>query len=224
MKILIVEDEKDLCITIAKGLKISGYVVDTCIDGETASFMAVDEYYDLIVLDLNLPHVDGMDILKIIRENNKEVKVIVLTARTSLSDKIKGLDLGANDYMTKPFHFEELEARIRCLLRQNIVIGDSKITCGKLVYDNASKKTYVNDEYIELTNRERGLMEYLMVNKNRYVTASELMEHVWESSVDVNSNSVRVHISSLRKKIKEKVGYDMIENKINLGYTMKERQ
>ncbi len=224
MKILIVEDEKDLCSTVAKGLKHSGYVVETCTDGEEASFMAIDEYYDLIVLDINLPKVSGIEILKLIRESNKEVKVILLTARANIEDKILGLDLGANDYMTKPFHFEELEARIRGLLRQNVVISNSKIQCGNLVYDTAVNKAFANGELLDLTNRERGLVEYFMKNKDRYVTASEIMEHVWESSVDINSNAVRVHISSLRKKIKDKIGFDMIENKINLGYTIKERQ
>ena len=220
MKILIVEDEKDLCLTIAKGLKINGYFVDCVFDGKEGLYRAIDEFYDLIILDLNLPNVDGIEILKDIRKVNKVVKIIILTARTQISDKILGLDLGANDYITKPFHFEELEARIRSLLRQNIVMTDSIITCDELVFDTANKKCCVNEVELDLTNREMGLLECLLHNKNRYVKVDELLEKVWSGDVDGRSNSVRVHISSLRKKIKNEVGYDMIINKINVGYSI----
>lgn len=223
MKILIVEDEKDLCLSIAKGLKIDGYAVDTCYNGNDALEMMLIENYDLVVLDLNLPNIDGLDILKEVRQQNKTLKIIILTARTHISDKVTGLDLGANDYLTKPFHFEELEARIRCLLRQNVIMNNRVLTCGKLSFDTLSRKCYANGEEIDLTKREAGLLEYLMINKGRIISQEELLEHVWDSSVDSFSNAVRVHISSLRKKIKTMLNYNPIQNKINEGYLITER-
>lgn len=223
MKILIVEDEKDLCLAITKGLKIDGYAVDTCFNGNDALEMMLVENYDLVVLDLNLPNMDGLEILKEVRKENNTIKIIILTARTHISDKVTGLDLGANDYLTKPFYFEELEARIRCLLRQNVIMNDSVLTCGELSFDTFSRKCFAKGETIDLTKREAGLLEYLMINKGRVISQEELLEHVWDSSVDSFSNAVRVHISSLRKKIRTVLKYHPIQNKINEGYLITER-
>ncbi len=222
MKILVIEDDKDLCLSIAKGLKVNGYAVDTAFDGEEGFSFATCENYDLIILDLNLPGIDGLEILKELRMKNKESRVIVLTARGQIVDKIRGLDLGANDYMTKPFHFAELEARIRCLLRQEIIMNDVVISCAELSFDTASRRCYVENTEIKLTKREAGLLEYLLRRKESYISQEELMEHVWDSSVDCFSNAVRVHISSLRKKLRVALGYDPIQNKINVGYIITE--
>ena len=186
MKLLVVEDEKKLCEMIAKSLHRAGYEVDTCNDGEKALDMIYAEMYDLIVLDLNLPGIDGMEILRELRKENEETKVLILSARSQIADKVEGLDSGANDYMEKPFHLQELEARI--------------------------------SKPITLTRKENGILEYLLLNQGRPVSQEELIEHVWDSSVDSFSGSIRVHMSSLRKKLKTGLDYDPIVNKIGEGY------
>lgn len=202
MRILVVEDEIDLLEAIAEGLRIDGYAVDTSDDGEEGLELAIVNDYDLIILDLNLPNIDGIDILQNIRENDKLTKILILTARSSIEDRVKGLDLGANDYLIKPFHFDELEARIRCLLRIKFIQEDNELKYKNLKINTKSRTAYINDESIKLTKKEFSILEYLMKNINKIVSQEELIEHVWDNSVDTFSNSVRVHINSLRKKIK----------------------
>lgn len=222
MKILIIEDERDLRESIEEGLKINGYVVDTCEDGELGYEMAFCENYDLIILDLNLPKMDGLTVLKNIRKENKIVNIIILTARNNIEDKVKGLDLGANDYLTKPFHFAELEARIRSLLRRKVIQEDVILRYKDLKFDILSREISINENHIPLTNKETSIIEYMLINKGRIISQEELLEHVWDSSIDAFSNSVRVHISSLRRKIKNEIGYDIIQNIIGEGYMIKE--
>lgn len=222
MRILVVEDERELCNDIAEGLKLSGYAVDKCFDGADADEMAFVGQYDLIVLDLNLPRVDGLTVLKNIRDRNKIVNIIILTARATVDDKVKGLDSGANDYLTKPFHFSELDARVRSLLRRKTIQEDVVIKFGKLSFDTLSRGVFIGDEELSLTNKETALIEYLILNKGRIITGEEFLEHVWDGSVDEFSNSVCMHISSLRRKLKGKLGYDPIKNIIGKGYIMKE--
>lgn len=218
MKILIVEDEKDLLDSLIEGLKLGGYAVDSCEDGNTACEMAFCENYDLIVLDLNLPEMDGTEVLKNIRSENKIVNIIILTARNNIEDKVKGLDLGANDYITKPFHFAELEARIRSLLRRKTIQEDVILSCNGINIDISSRKVYINGENIILTGKETSILQYMMINKGRIISLEELLEHVWDNTVDLFSNSVRVHMSSLRRKLKGKLGFDPIKNIIGEGY------
>lgn len=222
MKILIIEDERDLRESIEEGLKINGYAVDTCEDGELGYEMAFCENYDLIILDLNLPKMDGLTVLKNIRKENKIVNIIILTARNNIEDKVKGLDLGANDYLTKPFHFAELEARIRSLLRRKVIQEDVILRYKDLKFDILSREISINENHIPLTNKETSIIEYMLINKGRIISQEELLEHVWDSSIDAFSNSVRVHISSLRRKIKNEIGYDIIQNIIGEGYMIKE--
>ena len=179
MRLLIVEDEKQICDTVAKSLYAAGYEVDTCYDGEEAFECILAENYDLIVLDLNLPGMDGMEILKELRQRNEETKVLILSARGQIADKVEGLDAGANDYMEKPFHLQELEARIRSLTRRKFVLG-------------------------------------------RPVSQEELIEHVWDATADSFSGSIRVHMSSLRRKLKAVLEYDPILNKVGEGYKIRE--
>lgn len=223
MRILVVEDEKDLLESIAEGLRIDGYAVDICDNGEDAYELAFAENYDLIVLDLNLPKMDGIDVLKELRKTNQDVKVLILTARTHIRDKVKGLDLGANDYLTKPFHFEELEARIRSLLRRKFAQVDTVLNCDKLSMDLVSRIAYADEKEISLTRKELGLLEYFLLNTNRVISQEELIEHVWDGSVNSFSNAVRVHIASLRKKIKATLNYDPIQTRIGEGYILSER-
>ena len=220
MRLLIVEDEKELLESVAEGLRLSGYAVDTARDGVEAEDLFWSETYDLIVLDINLPKIDGFTLLKEIREEDKQVNVIMLTARTQVADRVKGLDLGANDYLIKPFHFDELEARIRSLLRRKQVVEDKIITYKNLSFDTGTKILTVNGDVIKLTAKELGIFEYLILNQGRTISAEELMEHVWDMNVSDVSNAVRVHMSALRRKIKEALGENIIRNEIGRGYVI----
>ena len=221
MKILVVEDEERRWESIREGLVHSGYVVDTALDGEEGSFMAFTNDYDLIILDINLPKKDGFEILKEIRGENSEVNVIMLTALSDVDDRVRGFDLGANDYIIKPFHFEELKARIRSLLRRKTTIENSIIEKEGIKFDTTKRIFYINDEELKLTAKEAGILEYLFFNIGRYVTTEELLEHIWNDDVDLFSNVVRVHMSALRKKLKSKLGKNIIVNEIGKGYMIK---
>lgn len=218
MKILLVEDEEKLLESIREGLVHSGYAVDTALDGEEGSFMAFTNDYDLIILDINLPQKDGFEILKEVRARDREVNIIMLTALSDIDDRVRGFDLGANDYVLKPFHFEELKARIRSLLRRKTTIKDSVIETKGISFDTTKRTFKIDGENLKLTAKEAGILEYLFFNLGRYVTTEELMEHVWNDEVDIFSNVVRVHMSALRKKLKAKLGKNIIRNEIGKGY------
>ena len=223
MKILVVEDEEKLLESIREGLVHSGYVVDTALDGEEGSFMAFSNDYDLIILDINLPKKDGFEILREIRERDKEVNIIMLTALSDVDDRVKGFDLGANDYVLKPFHFEELKARIRSLLRRQTTIKNAVIETSGISFDTTKRTFSIDGEILRLTAKEAGILEYLFFNLGRYVTTEELMEHVWNDEVDLFSNVVRVHMSALRKKLKARLGKNIIRNEIGKGYIIDEK-
>ena len=222
MKILLVEDEEKLLETIREGLVHCGYAVDTALDGEEGSFMAFTNDYDLIILDINLPKKDGFEILKEVRARDSEVNIIMLTALSDVDDRVKGFDLGANDYVLKPFHFEELKARIRSLLRRKTTIKDAVIETKGISFDTTKRTFKIDGENLKLTAKEAGILEYLFFNLGRYVTTEELMEHVWNDEVDIFSNVVRVHMSALRKKLKAKLGKNIIRNEIGKGYIIDE--
>ena len=220
MRILVVEDEKALCESIAKGLRLDGYEVDMVFDGEEAMDIISLENYDLIILDLNLPGMDGMDILRNMRGNDNETNVLILSARVGLNDKIAGLDSGANDYLCKPFHFEELEARVRSLTRRRTVQNNIVIECGDISLNTKTRTAFAGEEELALTRKELAILEYLILHRGRPVSQEELIEHVWDGSVDSFSNSIRVHISALRKKIRTVLGYDPIINRVAQGYVI----
>ncbi|MGE7978263.1 response regulator transcription factor [Psychrobacillus sp. NPDC093200] len=222
MRILIVEDELDLQDAIADGLKIDGYAVDTCDNGEEAYELLYEVNYDLVVLDLNLPKMDGLEVLEKIRDERPELKVLILSARGSVNDKVKGLDIGANDYLAKPFDFAELEARIRNLLRRKFVQESSTLSCGEINVDLSKRIVVVNENEIALTKKEFALLEYLLFNRNRVVSQEELIEHVWDQNADSFSGAIRVHIATLRKKLKAVLHYDPIVTKIGEGYILLE--
>ena len=224
MHILIVEDEKVLCDTIVRSLKHLSYSVDYCHDGQTAIDMLAVDHFDLVVLDLNLPRKDGMSVLKALRENDFDTKVLILSARSEVADKVAGLDAGANDYLTKPFHLDELAARIRSLTLRRFAQDNIVLTCGKLSFDTKARIASVGGEALSLTRKETGILEYLMLNQGRPVSQEELIEHVWDSSVNSFSNATRVHISSLRKKLRSALGYDPIRNRIGEGYVMEDSE
>ena len=222
MRLLIVEDEKQMCDAVARSLYAAGYEVDTCYDGAEDLECILAENYDLIVLDLNLPGMDGMDLLKELRKENEETKVLILSARGQIADKVEGLDAGANDYMEKPFHLQELEARIRSLTRRKFVQKDVCLESGGIRFDTIKREAYAKGTLVSLTRKENGILEYLLLHLGRPVSQEELIEHVWDASVDSFSGSIRVHMSSLRRKLRAVLGYDPILNKVGEGYQIRE--
>ena len=223
MHILIIEDEKQLCCSIAEGLRIDGYETDTCFDGNKGLELCLTENYDLILLDLNLPGVNGLDILRQFRNQDDRTPVLILSARGQIQDKVEGLDLGANDYLTKPFHFEELEARIRSLTRRKFIQENVCLKWGELTFDTRTRETLVNGSPLSLTRKESSLLEYFLLHQGRVMSPEEIMEHIWDGSVNTFSNSIRVHISALRKKLRAALGTDPIQNKIGQGYILEEK-
>ncbi len=221
MRILVIEDEKELCDSIKEGLILDGYEVDACYNGLDGEEMATIETYDLILLDLTLPDMDGMDILKSVRSENALVPILILSARVQTEDKVEGLDRGANDYLTKPFDFSELEARIRSLTRRKFEQKSIYLSFDGLEMDTKTRRLHYNNEEIFLTKKEMGILEYLLLNQERVVSQEEIIEHVWNNEVNEFSNSIRVHISALRKKLREKMGHDPIVNKVGQGYILK---
>lgn len=203
MKLLIVEDEALLSKSIAKGLRKLGYAVDCANDGEEALELLDINQYDLMILDINIPKINGLDVLKTIRETDSQLRVIILSANNTVFDKVKGLDYGSNDYLTKPFDFLELEARIRNLLRQNSGLKDAVLKCGQVTMDTSAKKAYFTGTLLDLTKKEYSILQYLLHHPDTVISAEELIEHIWDGNIDLFSNSFRFHIHSLRKKIKE---------------------
>lgn len=222
MRILLVEDERDLNYAMAKGLKKSGYAVDSAYDGEEALDLFRINAYDLILLDLNLPKMDGIDVLKAIRTEDLYVRIMIVSARTAIDERVLGLDLGANDYLIKPFDFKELEARIRTLLRMNYYQNPSILTVLNLSLNTNSKKVYINDTEIELTRKEYSILEYLMLHKDRLVSNEELFEHIWDCEADEFSNTLKFHMHSLKKKLASVSDIEYITNKRGQGYRVRE--
>ena len=220
MHLLVIEDERVLCETIVRSLRRLAYSVDHCYDGDKALELLGTELYDLVLLDLNLPGKDGMTVLRTFRQRDRKTPVLILSARSEVKDKVEGLDAGANDYLSKPFHLAELEARIRSLTLRQFTQQDVLLTFKALSFDTRSRTATVNGQTLALTRKETGILEYLMVHQGRPVSQEELMEHVWNNSVDSFSNSIRVHISALRKKLRAALGYDPIRNRIGEGYLM----
>lgn len=169
MKLLIIEDEPALQKALVKGFQRLEYAVEAAGDGEKALDLYFGNQYNLVILDLNLPILDGLEVLNEIRGENKEIPVIILSARSEVSDKITGLDKGANDYLAKPFHFEELEARVRALLRRNFKIADTVISCDDVKIDTALKKVFWYNSEVQLTKKEYGIFEYLMLHKGKVI-------------------------------------------------------
>ena len=224
MRILVVEDERALCETIVRSLRRLAYSVDPCYDGDTAIDLLGSERYDLVLLDLNLPGADGMTVLRTLRQTDRETRVLILSARSEVADKVEGLDAGANDYLAKPFHLEELEARIRSLTLRQFTQNDVVLHCGPLSFDTRSRAATAAGQPLALTRKETGILEYLLLHRGRPVSQEELLEHVWGNSVDNFSNSIRVHISALRKKLRAALGYDPVRNRIGEGYLIEEEQ
>ena len=214
MKLLLIEDEPSLQNALMKGFRKMGYTIDAAGDGEAALELYYSHSYNLIILDLNLPKLDGFEVLQEIRKDNTDIPVLILSARNEVHDKISGLDKGANDYLSKPFHFSELEARVRALLRRTFRTAPTVIFCGEVKLNMALKKVFHNDLEISLTKKEYGIFEYLLLNKGRMIGGEELIEAVWESDADSFTNAFKVHINAMRKKLPD----NLIKNAKGQGY------
>lgn len=218
MKILLVEDEELLSNVLARGLKKSGYAVDTAYDGECALYMYEVNTYDLIILDLNLPVIDGMEVLAKIRHTDFQTKILILSARSNIGDRVCGLNQGANDYLVKPFDFDELTARVHNLMRQTFVQTPAILSAGNVAVNLLAKTAAVNRVPLSLTNKEYGILQYLLSNKGKVISQSELIEHVWDSEADPFSNSLKFHLHSLKKKLGKE---NILSNIRGQGYIIK---
>jgi DNA-binding response OmpR family regulator len=218
MRIMIVEDEKDLADALAKGLNRQGYAVDVAYDGEEALRLVEVNGYDLLILDLNLPKVDGVEVCRRIRASGSPTGILMLTGRSSPDDRVKGLDQGADDYLVKPFHFPELLARVRAILRREAETRKVILRTGNLVLDPNALKAYVGDSEVALTAKEFGILEYLMRNVGRVVSQEELLEHVWNEDANLFTQTIKVHINNLRKKLNSAGGEGLISTIKEKGY------
>lgn len=218
MRILIAEDDEALARFIRQGLEGEHYSVDVVADGERARASAVDSPYDLVILDLNLPRLDGVTVLRQLRLKKPSVPVLILTQRTKVEDRVQCLDTGADDYLPKPFSFGELSARIRALLRRSHMPSESVLEIGDLKLDRVQRIVERAGKRIELTSKEFALLEYLMRNAGRDVTRSMIIEHVWNLSFDTTTNVVDVYINYLRRKIDDGHAVKLIHTVRGIGY------
>jgi DNA-binding response OmpR family regulator len=225
MKILIIEDEKELLATMKSFLESENFICETA-----NSFFAAEDClsafnYDIIILDLTLPGGEGLDLIKLIKERNKQAGLLIVSARNSLDDKIKGLDLGADDYITKPFHLAELNSRIRSLLRRRQFDGDNELIFNDIRINVDSGEVYVNKSLIDLTRKEYEILVYLIVNRNKVITRESLAEHIWGDNISYadNFDFIYSHIKNIRKKIERKNGRNYIQNIYGIGYKFSER-
>lgn len=222
MRVLLVEDDIRIANFVAKGLRENSYAVDTATDGETGLYQTAINEYDVIILDVMLPKKDGFTVCRELRETNIKTPILMLTARDAIEDKITGLDFGADDYLTKPFAFNELLARIRALLRRNKEIRPAKIVISDLEIDTTAQRIRRSGKEISLTTKEYALLEYLARERGRVVGRGEIAEHVWDESFDAFSNLIEVYIKRLRSKMDEGFAVQLIHTRRGAGYILDE--
>lgn len=223
MRILLVEDDKTIATFIAKGLKQAGYAVDHASEGETGLHLALTESYDLVILDLMLPGLDGLALLTRLRQRNQYLPVIILSAKGAVDDRVRGLQSGADDYMTKPFAFSELLARIQALFRRASGAAETtRLSAGDLTVDLLSREVTRAGRRVELQPREFALLEYLMRNKGRVVSKTMIMEHVWDYNFDPQTNVIEARVSRLRDKIDHGFEQKLIHTVRGAGYVLRE--
>jgi two-component system OmpR family response regulator len=218
MRVLVVEDDKNLNRQIKEALTDAGYAVDVAFDGEEGHFLGDTEPYDAVVLDIGLPQMDGLSVLEEWRRAGKSMPVLLLTARDRWSDKVQGIDAGADDYVAKPFHMEEILARLRALVRRAAGHASNEITAGPVRLDVKAGKVTVDGQSVKLTSHELRLLSYLMHHKGKVVTRTELTEHLYDQDFDRDSNTIEVFVGRLRKKLPEEV----IQTVRGLGYQILE--
>ncbi len=222
MRILVVEDEKRLATFIKNGLEEQKYSVDVSYDGETAEYLVMTNEYDLIILDILLPKKNGWEVCESLRNAGIETPIIILSALSEVSDRIRGLNKGADDYVTKPFAIAELVARVNAMLRRAHKVSQSVVKIKDLELDMASRKVSRAGEEIQLTNKEFALLEYMILNKNKVVTRTMISEHVWDIHFDTGSNVIDVIINYLRNKIESEGGEKLIHTIRGAGYMLKD--
>lgn len=216
MRVLIVEDEATLRAQLVEAIGAAGYSVDEAEDGETGEFMGATEPYDAVVLDLGLPKLDGITVLKRWRAEGIKIPVLILTARGAWTERVEGIDAGADDYLPKPFQMEELLARLRAIIRRSGGHATADLRCGPLVLDTRANRVTVDGRPLALTGHEYRVLAYLMHHARRTVSRSELIEHIYAQDFDRDSNTIEVFIGRLRRKI----GRDMIKTERGLGYRL----
>jgi len=216
MRLLVVEDDPELARQLSEGLGDAGYVVDLARDGEEGHFLGDTEPYDAVILDLGLPKLDGLSVLERWRQDGRNMPVLVLTARDRWRDKVAGIDAGADDYVAKPFHMEEVLARVRALLRRASGHASNTLVCGPLEIDTRAARVTVDGTTVSLTAQEYRLLAYLMHHQGRIVSRTELTEHLYDQNFDRDSNTIEVFVGRLRKKLK----VDLIETARGLGYRL----
>ena len=221
MRLLVVEDEKKLNELITKKLKKEYYGVDSCFDGEEAIRYVEGTEYDAVILDIMLPKLDGFEVIKRIRAKKNKVPILLLTARDNIDDKVKGLDYGADDYLVKPFIFEELMARIRVLLRRNSGNADNVVTIANLKVDLDAKTVFGDDLLIKLSGREYSILEYLIRNKGKILSRERIEDHIWNYDYEGGTNVIDVYIRYLRKKIDDNYTPKLIHTIRGLGYVLR---
>jgi heavy metal response regulator len=221
MRILVVEDEQKVASFIKKGLEEEGYAVDVAADGEEGLAMALACVHDLIILDIRLPKMDGLRVLQAIRQDSVTAPVLLLTVRATIEDKVLGLDAGADDYLTKPFAFQELVARVRALLRRRAEADPTVLQIGDLCLDSARRTVSRGGEWIDLTPREFTLLDYFMRNPGRVLTRTMIAEHVWDYSFDTSTNIIDVYVNYLRKKIDAGQTSRLLHTVRGVGYVLK---
>lgn len=218
MRILVVEDDPDINRQLVSALQDQGYVVDSAKDGEEGHYLGDTEPYDAVVLDLGLPVIDGVSVLEKWRRAGRKMPVLILTARDRWSDKVAGFDAGADDYVAKPFHMEELLARVRALLRRTAGHATSEISVGPVMLDTKSARVTVNGMAVKLTTLEFRLLAYLMHHKGKVVSRTELVDHLYDQDFDRDSNTIEVFVGRLRKKL----GVDVLHTIRGMGYCVSE--
>ena len=223
MRLLLVEDEKKVASHIKKGLEGEGYAVDVAINGEDASSMARAYDYDLLILDVMLPGKNGIQILKELRDSEQDTPVILLTAKNSTEEKILGLDLGADDYLTKPFEFEELCARIRAILRRHESVKTTKLVIADLELNPVTHEVKRAGQKIDLTQKEYALLEYLLYNQGKILTRTMIVEHVWDQDFDSFTNVVDVYVNHLRSKLDQPFEKKLLQTVRGFGYVLREQ-
>jgi DNA-binding response OmpR family regulator len=222
MRLLLVEDERKLADTVALGLRAEQFAVDIANDGLQGRSLATQNQYDLMILDLMLPGVTGTEILKTVRKSNSDVPILILTAADATSDKIQNFEAGADDYLTKPFAFAELLVRVKALLRRGSMPRDSKLQVADLELDRLSRQVKRAGKKIELTSKEYGLLEYLMMGAGRVLSRSMIIEHVWDQSFQGLTNIVDVYIRHLREKIDDPYDHKLLKTIRGAGYCLSE--
>ena len=220
MRILVVEDERKVAQFVKKGLEEEGYAVDLALDGEEGLTLSMDRVHDLILLDISLPKMDGLRVLKKLREEKIVTPVLLLTVRAAIEDKVLGLDAGADDYLTKPFAFQELLARVRALLRRKAESGAPLLGYADLVLDPARRQVTRGGERIDLTGKEYSLLEYFLRNPGRVLTRAMISEHVWDYDFDTESNVIDVYVNYLRRKIDSGREKKLIHTVRGAGYVL----